>query len=53
LASYEQRYQVVSSKLVGGRPFLHVYSPVPLASGFAPSAPDLEDVFFSKIHSWN
>ena len=53
LASYEQRYQVVSSKLVGGRPFLHVYSPAPLPGGFAPSAPDLEDVFFSKIHSWN
>jgi len=53
LADYEQRYQVVSSKLVGGRPFLHVYSPAPLPGGFAPSAPDLEDVFFSKIHSWN
>ena len=53
LADYEQRYQVVSSKLVGGRPFLHVYSPVPLSDGFAPSAPDLEDVFFSKIRSWN
>jgi ABC-2 type transport system ATP-binding protein len=53
LASYEQRYQVVSSKLVGGRPFLHVYSPAPLPGGFAPSAPDLEDVFFSKIRSWN
>ena len=53
LASYEQRYQVVSSKLVGGRPFLHVYSPVPLSDGFAPSAPALEDVFFTKIRSWN
>jgi ABC-2 type transport system ATP-binding protein len=53
LASYEQRYQVVSSKLVGGRPLLHVYSPVPLAEGFAPSTPGLEDVFFTKIGSWN
>src|ERR1700688_1084599 len=53
LASYEQRYQVVSSKLVGGRPFLHVYSPLPLSDGFAPSAPDLEDIFFTKIRSWN
>ena len=53
LADYEQRYQVVSSKLVGGRPFLHVYSTVPLSNGFAPSAPDLEDVFFTKIRSWN
>ncbi len=53
LASYEQRYQVVSSKLVGGRPLLHVYSASPLSGGFAPSAPNLEDVFFSKIRSWN
>lgn len=53
LADYEQRYQVVSSKLVGGRPFLHVYSPVPLSDGFAPCAPSLEDVFFTKIRSWN
>jgi ABC-type multidrug transport system ATPase subunit len=53
LASYEQRYQVVSNKLVAGRPFLHVYSPVPLSDGFSPSAPDLEDVFFTKIHSWS
>jgi len=53
LASYEQRYQVVSSKLVGGRPLLHVYGTVPLSEGFVPSAPDLEDVFFTKIRSWN
>jgi len=53
LASYEQRYQVVSSRLVGGRPFLHVYSASPLSEGFAPCAPNLEDVFFTKIRSWN
>jgi ABC-2 type transport system ATP-binding protein len=53
LADYEQRYQVVSSKLVGGRPFLHVYSPSPLSEGFIRSSPNLEDVFFTKIRSWN
>jgi ABC-type multidrug transport system ATPase subunit len=53
LADYEKRYQVISSKLVGGRPFLHVYSPMPLSDGFAPCAPNLEDVFFTKIRSWN
>ena len=53
LADYEQRYQVVSSKLVGGRPFLHVYSDAPLSEGFAPRVPDLEDVFFTKIRSWH
>ena len=53
LADYEQRYQVVSTKLVGGRPFLHVYSVSPLSPGFVPGAPGLEDVFFTKIRSWN
>jgi ABC-type multidrug transport system ATPase subunit len=53
LADYEQRYQVVSNKLVGGRPSLHVYSTSTLSNGFAPSAPGLEDVFFTKIRSWN
>jgi ABC-2 type transport system ATP-binding protein len=53
LADYEKRYQVLSTKLIGGRPLLHVYSATPLSEGFAPSPPDLEDVFFSKIRSWN
>ena len=34
------------------RPLCHVYSTVPLSNGFGPSAPDLEDVFFTKIRSW-
>lgn len=53
LADYEQRYQVVSSKLVAGRRLLHVYSAAPVSNEFAPSVPNLEDVFFTKIHSWN
>lgn len=52
LAEYQDRYKVVSSKLVGGRPFLHVYSEEALANGFVPSSPDLEDVFFAKINDW-
>jgi ABC-2 type transport system ATP-binding protein len=53
LASYEQQFRVVSNKLVGGRPLLHVYGEQPPGDGFVPSAPDLEDVFFSKIKDWN
>jgi ABC-2 type transport system ATP-binding protein len=53
LGGYEQRYHVVSSRLVAGRPFLHVYSPTSLSGGFAPSTPNLEDFFFTKIRSWN
>ena len=52
LADYEQRYQVVSTRLVAGRRLIHVYSAAPLNNGFAPSTPGLEDVFFTKIRSW-
>jgi ABC-type multidrug transport system ATPase subunit len=52
LAEYQKRFKVVSSKLVSGRPILHVYSEQSLDSGFVPSAPDLEDVFFAKINDW-
>jgi ABC-type multidrug transport system ATPase subunit len=53
LAAFEQHYKVISSRLVGGRPFLHVLSEQPLNAGFSPSTPDLEDVFFTKIRGWN
>jgi ABC-2 type transport system ATP-binding protein len=53
LSDYEQRYKIISSRLVGGRPFLHVLSEQALNGGFSPSAPDLEDVFFTKIRGWN
>ena len=52
LADYQKRFKVVSSKLVGGRPLLHIYSEAHLDDGFSPSAPDLEDVFFAKINNW-
>lgn len=53
LARYEQTFRVVSNKLVGGRPSLHVFGEQPPGDGFAPSEPDLEDVFFTKIRNWN
>ncbi len=53
LADFESQHQIVSSKLIGGRPFLHIYSDSPLTGSFTPAAPDLEDFFFTKIHSLN
>lgn len=53
LPSYEQRYQVISTRLVGGRPHLHVLNAQSPEDGFAPSVPDLEDVFFTRIRGWN
>ena len=53
LPGYEQKYRIISNRLVAGRPSLHVYSEQPLDAGFSSNAPDLEDVFFSKIHGWS
>ena len=53
LGDYEQRHKVISSRLVAGRPVLHVLSPQLPGDGFQPAPPDLEDVFFTKIRGWN
>jgi ABC-2 type transport system ATP-binding protein len=52
LPAYEQKYRVISNRLVGGRPYLHVLSEEALNGGFTSSTPDLEDVFFAKIRGW-
>ena len=53
LPVYERNYRIISNRLVSGRPSLHVFSEQPLNAGFSPHPPDLEDVFFSKIHGWS
>ena len=53
LPAYEQDYQVISNRLAGGRPFLHVLSAAAPGDGFAAGTPDLEDVFFTRIRGWN
>ena len=49
--AYQNRFgaAIISSKLIGGKPILHVYSNESPEDGFVPVLPDLEDVFFSKI----
>jgi len=47
--AYQQQYQVISSKLVAGKPIIHVLSDARPAEGFQPVDADLEDVFFAKI----
>ncbi|MGA2214845.1 MAG: ABC transporter ATP-binding protein [Bryobacteraceae bacterium] len=49
MKQYEERYRLISSKLIGGRPLIHVYSAEPPGNGFQPVPADLEDVFFSRI----
>lgn len=53
LPSYEQNYKVISNRLVGGSPSLHILSDQTPGDGFSLSTPDLEDVFFTKIRGWN
>lgn len=43
-------YNVISDKLVSGKPLIHVYSNTPMNNGFEPTSPGLEDVFFAKIN---
>jgi ABC-type multidrug transport system ATPase subunit len=47
---YAGRFQVISNKLVAGRPRIHVYAEGLPGDGFTPAQAGLEDVFFSKIN---
>ena len=49
LDGYRDRLPVISTKLVAGRPLIHVYSVEDPGDGFQAVEPDLEDVFFTKI----
>lgn len=49
LPDMKQRFQVISSRLVGGEPVLHVYSEAEPGEGFAPVEPGLEDVYFYQV----
>jgi ABC-2 type transport system ATP-binding protein len=46
LADYEQRYTVISTRLVAGRTVIHVWSETQPDAGFEPVTTSLEDVYF-------
>ncbi|WP_428740348.1 ABC transporter ATP-binding protein [Tenacibaculum sp.] len=50
LEDYKRHYEVISNKMVGGKPLIHVLSDKKPASGFESVTPSLEDVFFTKIN---
>jgi len=50
LPTYKSNYQLISDRLVGGKPLIHVFSEVGLDNGFNQSEETLEDVFFAKIN---
>jgi ABC-type multidrug transport system ATPase subunit len=49
LESVEHEHAVISTKLLGGRTVVHVYSDVPPGAGFDSVEADLEDVYFSTM----
>jgi ABC-type multidrug transport system ATPase subunit len=51
LQNYTNNYKVISNKMVGGKPLIHVLSDQNPGEGFEEVQPTLEDVFFSKINA--
>lgn len=49
LPELERHFRIISTKLVGGRPLIHVLSEFDPGEGFEAVSPDLEDVFFSRL----
>ncbi|MBN4062260.1 MAG: multidrug ABC transporter ATP-binding protein [Flavobacteriales bacterium] len=53
LQEYAQNYSIISNKMSGGQPLIHVYNESNPNNGFEQVKPNLEDVFFSKINTSN
>ncbi|MGE8280929.1 MAG: ABC transporter ATP-binding protein [Stenotrophomonas sp.] len=49
LPDYESRFTVLSTRLVGGHPMIHVFADNCPEAGFEPVAPGLEDVYFQRL----
>ncbi len=53
LEEYNKTYSVISNKMVGGKPLIHILSDENPLNGFQLVSPDLEDVFFTKTNIAN
>jgi ABC-type multidrug transport system ATPase subunit len=51
LARYQSEFNVLSTRLVGGRPVIHAYSEAQPEIGFEQIEPDLEDVYFQRLRA--
>lgn len=49
LPEHEERYDVISTKLVAGRPGIRVHADARPGGDFEPAEPDLEDVYFTRM----
>ena len=50
LAQVKENFNVISSKLVSGKPQVHILAESKPENGFTPTEGTLEDVYFSKLH---
>jgi ABC-type multidrug transport system ATPase subunit len=50
LSDYKSRLRVLSTRLIAGQPLIHVYNESRPEEGFAAVTPDLEDVYFHRLH---
>ena len=51
LDTYATQYRIISNKMVGGKPLIHIHSDTDPQNDFEEVKPNLEDVFFSKINT--
>lgn len=49
LEEYKSQFNIISEKMIAGKPLIHVEADACPAAGFASVSPNLEDVFFSYI----
>lgn len=50
VTEYKNNFNVISDKMVAGKPIIHVYADTNPGSGFENVEPNLEDVFFTKVN---
>jgi ABC-2 type transport system ATP-binding protein len=49
LPRYESNFVLLSTRLVGGQPVIHLFSETSPEEGFVQVEPDLEDVYFQRL----
>lgn len=50
LPDFQNKYRIISSKLVSGKPLIHAFAEEELGNGFQRAEENLEDVFFAKLN---
>jgi ABC-type multidrug transport system ATPase subunit len=50
VADYKNNFNVISDKMVAGKPIIHVFADTNPGTGFDNVEPNLEDVFFTKVN---